>query len=63
MEIQMGDFKKTMVICAAISSFGGSAYIGLKGLAAELQDRVVVAYKAASVQAVVPVENVDNPSK
>lgn len=60
----MSDFKKTMVICAAISSFAGSAYIGLRGLSAELSDRVVVAYKAASVQAVLPVEqDVGNPSK
>ncbi len=59
----MGDFKKTMVICAAISSFAGSAYIGLRGVSAELSDRVVAAYKTASVQANSVPENVDNTSK
>jgi hypothetical protein len=36
----MGQFKKVMVTCAAITAFAGSAYISLSGLDLQVTKRV-----------------------
>lgn len=62
----MGDFKRAMVFCAAISSFLGSAYIGLSGVKSIQTDSVksIIATELAAKQPQLEVnENVGNPNK